>query len=880
MAEKWEKISGLNEAFISSFTGGASWQEDGDILIPSGGQVIIEFRQPVINYSDVEIITRAVSKQEIFTLSLIADVDEPLGQRTWIDNAISNYNSDFPNHFPYVGRVGGIAITVQDAPGAANGIEIVGINFTRRPSKITKVIDATKVSGTFPAGWTFDGTRNSWSKSLVASESISVGFTPIAGYYAYMAVALQPFGVYNYYTFRYFSNFIKTTVPNIEVYWDTISPIEPNPETLTFNLDPGQFVTPSVTVESAYFPSIPSAFGYATAQVPQQPGALLANLGSAAYHADTEYLKTGNNLGDVVDKAAGRTNLGLGTFATQNVFGATLANMNSLSMDYLTANFDITTPALYGISRSLKTQLAERCYNVKDFGAIGDGVANDYAAIQNCFDAANTHALGAVVFFPAGKYRVATPLNANHIFLQGAGYARAPNDGGVEIIGDLAVSPIITVAGSAGSSSAGMANILVNRAAGAIPANSVGIQVVNSNGWKITDCKVLRSDIGYQVLSNAVNGRFERNDTGNITGTHLWLEGYGLLAHSCRFGTDGGGDVNGNEYVRVKGFGDTYFFIGCHFNLSANRVTRMLYFDNYSSPNGIINFVSCHVELCNSGVAQTGTTNVDRLSFENCTIDVGGTPNPMFNVPAGFFTRMNMVGTFVHGDVALNGFTHQKVIGNHFTDSLVVTGGNGQVARNNIGSNFTVTGACTSLFAGHNNILSNLATYTDTATGLVSTFGNYQGDATKTAAIVQSLNGTLNLLQGRCQFPSSQNASANANTLDDYVENDSFVPTLTASSGTFTTATITFSYTKVGRKVTFRATITITTNGTAAGNTQFTLPFTPATKTAVSVWESDVTGFAGGGVVQTNGKCLLTKYDGTYLGANLAVIHVAGSYFV
>lgn len=45
--------------------------------------------------------------------------------------------------------------------------------------------------------------------------------------------------------------------------------------------------------------------------------------------------------------------------------------------------------------------------NVKDFGATGDGVTNDYTAIMSAFTAAN----GSLIYFPVGTYLVGTGLN-------------------------------------------------------------------------------------------------------------------------------------------------------------------------------------------------------------------------------------------------------------------------------------------------------------------------------------------------------------------------------------------------------------------------------------------------------------------------------------
>lgn len=73
-------------------------------------------------------------------------------------------------------------------------------------------------------------------------------------------------------------------------------------------------------------------------------------------------------------------------------------------------------------SRTLATRFAD-VVNVKDFGAIGDGLTNDTTAIQAAISAACARTVGAVVYFPAGKYKCTSTLiiTADNVFLKGDG---------------------------------------------------------------------------------------------------------------------------------------------------------------------------------------------------------------------------------------------------------------------------------------------------------------------------------------------------------------------------------------------------------------------------------------------------------------------------
>ncbi len=107
-----------------------------------------------------------------------------------------------------------------------------------------------------------------------------------------------------------------------------------------------------------------------------------------------------------------------------------------------------TTGAAGFMSSAQVTELARLggrvLRNVKDFGAVGDGVADDAAAIQSAIDSTATPALsdGGIVFLPRGHYRIATTLRIRRtVWIFGEG---APgSSSGTLILPDAGVGGII-----------------------------------------------------------------------------------------------------------------------------------------------------------------------------------------------------------------------------------------------------------------------------------------------------------------------------------------------------------------------------------------------------------------------------------------------------
>jgi polygalacturonase len=114
------------------------------------------------------------------------------------------------------------------------------------------------------------------------------------------------------------------------------------------------------------------------------------------YQQRSTYTIAGTTLTFSQAPVAGTDNIEFVNFLTSNI-GAT------------SADFVTYTPAGSGaVARSAASKMGD-VVSVKDFGAVGDGVADDTAAIQAAIDATT-----GVLYFPAGTYRINTCLRITH----------------------------------------------------------------------------------------------------------------------------------------------------------------------------------------------------------------------------------------------------------------------------------------------------------------------------------------------------------------------------------------------------------------------------------------------------------------------------------
>lgn len=99
--------------------------------------------------------------------------------------------------------------------------------------------------------------------------------------------------------------------------------------------------------------------------------------------------------------------------------------------------------------------------------------------------------------------------------------------------------------------------------------------------------------------------------------------------------------------------------------------------------------------------------------------------------------------------------------------------------------------------------------------------------------VIVTANGVVQLANGQLQFPATQQASADANTLDDY-EEGTYTPTITTTvSGSITlnSSINLLKYTKVGNLVTIQGRFNVSSVSSPVGAFRISLPFLPTSGT-------------------------------------------------
>jgi hypothetical protein len=472
--------------------------------------------------------------------------------------------------------------------------------------------------------------------------------------------------------------------------------------------------------------------------------------------------------------------------------------------------------------------------NVKDYGVLGDGVTDDTAKIATANAAAV--ALGKTLFWPAGTYIASNiaALAGMRWIGEGVGKTTIKLKAGTNAalvtcassnIDDVHIAHLTFDGNSAGNTAGDTLTIKGCR------TSFVDIAVINSAGngivtdWNVANAARLTGCEGFfshiTIDSSQQSGWLHHGPSDSHFESVIIIDA-GLKTNNTYYGA----------YL-FAGPGNGRFFNVHVWNRDAttNVPTVGVYVE--SSGN---NFAGCHFEGGVTCLSIVGAGN----TFGACAA----------YAPRGTFS-VNMTGSSNIVNLAL-GLTFATA--NPAYKGVSLTGSNNFLSLTNTGSGCTLGAIDFAGDSGENivNVVGNQATGTP-----------YVGTPNASDQVTVAVSGAVGVVFS--QMPE--------------VAWSTSAPVPTAQSGAFTTASASVRYRKMGKTVYLSCTVTITTNGTAAGSVSVTLPVQP---------KAGIQQCIPGRATSVSGKALIANmsgttmnifnYDNTYPGANGETLVMTGVY--
>jgi hypothetical protein len=342
--------------------------------------------------------------------------------------------------------------------------------------------------------------------------------------------------------------------------------------------------------------------------------------------------------------------------------------------------------------------------SVKDFGAVGDGITDDAAAIQLALDSS------AAVYLPSATYYLASGITVPEgTILWSEGCAPSNPPSGTVLLFALSVATCITMGGSsANNQSCSIKGFSINRAAGVVPSGSIGVLNQNTYASFIENIGVFRQTIALKFLGDAATKGIacmvSKVYTGTISDSHVVQDTFPEIRfEQCRFGMNGGGDVACNSYIRVQGGSTTnpangpnsFVAVNCQFNQGGGAaVASFLNFANKTvgsiSDTTLWQFVGCYIENVSTSIVSSDSTwnSLTRLIISGC----------MINAPTSGFWGLNAATQINESVISSN------VIFSLFTLAPTLQINYLVVSDNMFGNNVSVTGVANSVVNFGNNV--------------------------------------------------------------------------------------------------------------------------------------------------------------------------------
>jgi hypothetical protein len=510
------------------------------------------------------------------------------------------------------------------------------------------------------------------------------------------------------------------------------------------------------------------------------------------------------------------------------------------------------------VARTAQAKMRE-IFSVTDFGAVCDGTTDDTAAIQACYTALSA-AGGGTVSFPAGKTAIVSQsilVSSNTTTMFNGATIKAKNPGWI-------------------GTNAGLTCFIfrnLNYSAAVLTDSNIafiGPGFIDYNGVTVVGGGAHM--IAMRYVENVTVDNISGEDGENVTA---------LLACKDTFTINCKGHNQLNCYFDHWDGAGVAKVIGCNGRNDVGKpIAQGIQFTGTASNLDNRTSLDCYVSGCYlEGVRDTGSSSAiiansnDVGSSVFRFISMGNTVRDsdlglVFEGVGG--QHLSVGDTFVSVDglpVFIKAFSgggnapsNSRVIAPHLVDCDHAPGNIAMVSISGDSNSVTDIKVSNSGAAAYGSIVY----FTSTATNCIATI---ESGATGSAARVID-TGTSNLT-----VDGLSNVAALATSWTVYT------PTVTAQTGTFTTATASGRFKQIGKIVHFSAQIVITTNGTAADSVRATLPSTAqAANATFGAGRESSTGTLLLWFNQSTTIAQIVTTTGTYPGGNGRTLDISGTY--
>lgn len=541
--------------------------------------------------------------------------------------------------------------------------------------------------------------------------------------------------------------------------------------------------------------------------------------------------------------------------------------------------------------------------DVHDYGAIGNGVTDDTVAIQAAVDACLALGTGGTVYFRSGKYPVST------INLYCSSYGTYPGKS-IRLLGDGLNSSVIIgntngehIIYAVGRSDFALEDFRVETAPG----------IVCETGLLLARSTLGVGQCAWNTFKNVrIEGHFSKASCVSIASEvnrwwNCWFTNDDGTNNYCCFWTAPDNSIiavtpNGADTILTSTNTDNTM-VGCGFFAHGNNATPIVLQESAD-----YDFIGCEVSPgTNSGCKfatyiatangfhgkvnwigtlwEGGASVANVIHYLNPTVATAyyfdvmdiGSNYAMYNEDDHM--AIDADDTLIGGGVPVSILYNWKIDNFYMVSQGAATLGIDVDYVQNCDFNLADPAYSTTIDVGTGRTASRLKATTLTIPATETAASPACPESMRGIAVANdgavTLEKALTLTAGQIVFPATQNASAGANTLDDY-EEGTFVPTFT-NLAVVGTPTYTGVYTKIGRVVHFTVKIVTAgadTTASTANSTYHNLPFTPANPHPSYAIVNDLSK-SGLGIAWTDGN----NYTPTWA-AHTGTVAISGTYYV